>query len=391
MLRGLRFRAVAAILPAFSMSAQNADIPVFNAWKSPTEVIYSQDYGVPFIESFTFPVVKGKPNRTPLFAEVPLAFPPIKDPRPGLGGGTRIRYQGWFDDRHWASYAGPRTITEADGEHIPIEVFKSTDGMKWESAGVWRQPWFAGAAFTPLDDGRFLALVSGPPRQTADGRKAPEHLAHPYFILEEKHGRLVEVAWMEPGLKKPLFTGTQVRGEPSGKFLNYPNFQYAPGGFVRSGSWIIHVWMPTGLICVFEAKTGRLARTAWIRGPFDEDSLTKGRVGWVVAGYQVRPNGNLILAVREEAAIIAAQSPVLSPLGGSPESDQRAIDRYLREATERMKLYPNIEWWDYDPETGELNRESSPEGAPKKLDSIQALVQFRLRYRADGSLQFLKK
>jgi hypothetical protein len=148
--------------------------------------------------------------------------------------------------------------------------------------------------------------------------------------------------------------------------------------------------MSTGLICVFDAKDGHLARTAWIYS-LNRGDLRSGQVGWTVLGYQVEPNGDLLLATREEAAVLAPRKIQVAPLGISESMDNAAIERYLHQTSEALKAYPGVRWWRFDPDTGNLNSASAPEGAPDQIDSTLAMTHFHMRYRADGTMTFTRK
>lgn len=382
MLRRAFSFACLALASAWPGNAQNAGVPVANFWLGPDKQIYSVNRERPVLEF----VVKGKDGKAAL-EETELTLPsPKGDPR--SSGLPHVSYNGWDGSRHWAVYAGPRSTTRQHGDHYPLALYASEDGRKWNLEGTWRQPWFSGASMVPLENGRFLAFVSTPPRETASAGKAPAHLVHPYFILERKGDRLVERDWMEPGLKLPLYKGTWMRGGHLRDALQYPNFNYSPSELHLAGKWIFHVWMSTGLIAVFDARDGHLARTAWIYS-VDETALRSGRVGWAVLGYQVRPDGSLLLATREEAAVIAPREIHMNPLGQTDAMDHDAITRYLRDASEAIKVYPRVRWWTFDPDTGELHQESAPEGVPDRVDSVAAMLGFEhLRYHADGSLSF---
>jgi hypothetical protein len=49
--------------------------------------------------------------------------------------------------------------------------------------------------------------------------------------------------------------------------------------------------------------------------------------------------------------------------------------------------FPEILWWDLDPDSGQFTEEPAPKGAPSKFDSLEAITKFKFRIDINGSVK----
>ena len=182
----------------------------------------------------------------------------------------------------------------------------------------------------------------------------------------------------------------------------------------RVPSHIVFVGRHLGIFLVISSRTGRVERVARLFNDLPEDAMTAPEAyEYGVLGAQPRPDGHLLVAARSGDAVAQSRTwkPDLPPpepvrlsfteaLGKSAEDQgdlleakQDAADSAraseLREA--RLRRFPDLVWWDFNPDTGTFRRERGPEGVLEQFPSTTALRAFRFSFKPDGNLEIEPK
>ena len=73
------------------------------------------------------------------------------------------------------------------------------------------------------------------------------------------------------------------------------------------------------------------------------------------------------------------------------KQDEAALAHAQQAKEARLRAFPELVWWDFDPGTGTFRREPPPVGVPDKFPSLAALSAFRFTFNADGNLDIEPK
>lgn len=183
---------------------------------------------------------------------------------------------------------------------------------------------------------------------------------------------------------------------------------------IRVPGHIVLVGRHLGIFIVISSRTGKVERVARLFNDLPDDAMTAPEAyEFGVLGVQPRPDGHLLIAARSGDAV--AQSRTWKPDLPSPEpvrlsfteafgksaeeqgdlleEKQDTADRArageVREA--RLRRFPDLVWWDFNPDTGIFRRERAPDGVPERFPSTAALRDFRFSFKPDGNLEIEPK
>ncbi len=295
-------------------------------------------------------------------------------------------------------------------------------GTRWELWDTLKGlPYGSVAWLRPLEGGGYLV-----------GGRFPDEEMHrqdPLAIVRENgHGKLIVQETEEIDPNQPAF----LYGRPSDLLPShevYPGVNDQPRWFpnpnafgvyngfdsqtIRVPGHLVFIDLHFGRFLTVNARTGRVERR---NGLFD---LPKDAVmdpmdyEYAILGVQPRPDGHLLIAARGADAVQQSRTwkPDLPPpepvrlsftesFGKSPEEqgeamemkqDQAKLDRAKQAQEARLKAFPDLVWWDFDPDTGAFRQEPPPMGVPDKFPSLAALQAFRFTFKPDGNLEIEPK
>lgn len=291
-------------------------------------------------------------------------------------GTLRLDYK---DQAAWASVRG-----KSDPNHTVL--MRSPDFKSWATHATYRGEHGRAVALYHLDGSRYL-LVAGPGGFRQGDRYSPLAVGtiNPEGYVGLAH--LLDLGLREPLLLPPAKGGVQP-GPPewNRKYasltllqLLYPLIRY-PGGLALVARRPGYIWL-------LDDKSGSVKRLIKLYPGVKEERLGPPQhLDWAILGCQPRPNGHLLLASREEDAVLNAQATyptnkTLQALGDAWQQEQNA-----NQDTANLRRWPRILWWDLNPEDGELQPENPPVNVPGEILDIQIFHAFRFRFQADGNL-----
>jgi hypothetical protein len=260
-----------------------------------------------------------------------------------------------------------------------------------------------------------------------------QHRADPLAIaMRNGHGQLVIHDTEEADLGAPTFVwgnpGKVFSADESQSYTYdrsrwmhnpklYGAFDALMGGFshqIRVPGHIVLVGRHLCIFIVISARTGKVERVARLFSDLPDDAMTTPEAyEFGVLGVQPRPDGHLLIAARSADAVTQSRTwkPDLPPpdpvrltfteaygksaedQGDLLEEKQDAADRAraaeLREA--RLRHFPDLVWWDFNPDTGAFRREQAPEGVLEQFPSTAALRAFAFSFKPDGNLEITPK
>ncbi|HXC17987.1 MAG TPA: hypothetical protein VNV60_11150 [Holophagaceae bacterium] len=260
-----------------------------------------------------------------------------------------------------------------------------------------------------------------------------QHRADPLASATRNgHGRLVIHDTEEADLGAPTFVwgnpeNATSADEAQSYNYNRPRWMHDPklyGAFdallgpfshqIRVPGHIVLVGRHLGIFIVISARTGKVERVARLFNDLPDDAMTTPEAyEFGVLGVQPRPDGHLLIAARSADAVTQSRTwkPDLPPpepvrlsfteafgksaedQGDLLEAKQDAADLArageLREA--RLRRFPDLVWWDLDPDTGAFRRERAPDGVPEQFPSTGALRAFAFSFTPDGNLEIAPK
>lgn len=171
------------------------------------------------------------------------------------------------------------------------------------------------------------------------------------------------------------------------------------GDIIPAGEHLVFVHQPFGHFSVLDLKDFK-SRFVRLFENIKLDSYINGEAGLferAILGVQPRKNGHLLIASRSEEAVLKARAlehafgtaQVTLPPGLDSTQQQKRLReslddpmrKDLQEAAQRdgAARYPEVLWWDLDPQTGRLTREPVPTGAPSELASRAHIQRFTFR------------
>jgi hypothetical protein len=154
-----------------------------------------------------------------------------------------------------------------------------------------------------------------------------------------------------------------------------------------------------GLFFIFSPEDGKLLKKAAIFPEINEEALLeKKSFGPVDLGIApiIEPtkDGKIICATMSKEFVVLAMEvfpePTMYDLGipkaefEKPENIEKLWNLSREIKAKRLKKWPEIVWWEFDPETGKSIKMPTPSGFPDKAE--EGSVNLKWRIRADGTL-----
>lgn len=302
-----------------------------------------------------------------------------------------------------------------------IYIYRNA-GARWDPWGtIAGLPYGSVSWLRPLEGGGYLL-----------GGRFPDsemHRQDPLAIVRSNgHGKLVvhETEDIDPSqpaflygrpsdLLKPQEVLPGVNDQP--RWFPNPKVFRIFSGFgtqtIRVPGHLVFLDLHLGRFLTVDSRTGKVERRVDLYDLPEDAALNSGDFEYAVLGAQPRPDGHILIAARSAEAVqqsrtwkpdLAPQAPIrlsfaesfgksAEDQGDLLEEKQAAADSAraadLREA--RLRQFPDLVWWDFDPDTGAFRQEPSPEGVPAKFPSCAALRAFSFSFKPDGNLEIEPK
>jgi len=241
----------------------------------------------------------------------------------------------------------------------------------------------------PLKNGNYLLVALRPFIEDESG-------AYLFGIFKKNKKNQLE-------LDRPM---TNVLSKPywaKNETLPYGNLTQLGNPYVcKTNTNIIIHYQQVGWFFVFSPEDGRLIRKTKVFPEITEEAiLAKKQFGPVGLGFEPRQDGRMVGATMSREYIVLAMdvfpTPTLSDMGIKPEDMDKSdslmiqVEKLFEVEDKRIKKWPEIVWWDFDPDTGKFTKISTPDGFPKAINSREKMSDFKWRMRADGSLVMLDR
>ncbi len=291
---------------------------------------------------------------------------------------SRSRELRWDQGRLALGWGNVWGLRPAAGGH---PVYRSDHGVNWEWVGLFDGP--LPQRFMPLGEDHLLALAPSPlaAPYELDGEASPFGVFRrgengTYRLRRELP--LVEGGFFEtqrPASKAP---GSEAppSGGPEPKWKRRPGLAAFFFQMVGGASWVA---LPRGGVLV-SLRTGHL----WVLGPegelrhhkavfseyLESDFRRMVALPAVLLGLAPTQEGHLLMVSRSKAGVFEAAERF--PGFHWDAAAQRVTPGDPVAASDRTRLqrfaYPELLWWDFDPETGRLDLlDVPPPGAPDRL------------------------
>ncbi len=286
------------------------------------------------------------------------------------------------DHAVWASVRG-----STKNPHYTY-LYRCIDFKTWEVNATYQAELGRANAIHHLSGKRYF-LVSGP-ECFFMGKKFS-----PYAIGEiNDNGFLRVTELVDLDLKEPLVISVPPKAGdnlPKGEFnpkysallamlITNPLIRY-PGGLALLARRPGYIWL-------FDDQTGALRRSIRLFSGVTEEKLgPPHQLEWAILGCQPRPSGHLLIASRDEGAVLSAMDayPTKKNLKYLDNAAQQKIN--IEQDQANLSRWPTIRWWDVDPATGTITEEQPPLNVPDRIWDLQIFHNFRFRFKPDGNLQ----
>jgi len=285
------------------------------------------------------------------------------------------------DGAAWASVRG-------SGNNSGITyLYRSLDFKTWQINATYRGENGRAFAIHHLDGKHYFL-------RSAISLFSDQDKCSPFAIAEiDDKGFLVLNHLINLDLKEPFTLNTPKMGtnaKAGGKFnprysalmdmiFFHPTIRY-PGGLALVARRAGYIWC-------FDDQSGELKRSIKLFSGVTEEKLgPPQQLEWAILGCQPRPNGHLLVASREEEAVLNAMSayPTQKDLKYLKDDAQQEFN-YEQDAVS-LKRWPRILWWDIDPKTGIISEEQPPQNVPSQIWDLRVFHNFKFRFKPDGNL-----
>ena len=282
------------------------------------------------------------------------------------------------------------TIKEMDSKNTDVaftrHILWRREGEDWVIDAMIEAPRAVFFPIVPLKNGKYLLPATRPIIEDERG-------AYLFGIFTKNKKNQLE-------LEKPL---TDVFSKPhwakTGGQLYSLQDSTKMGLFhvCRTDTKIVVHFPDVGWFFVFSPEDGRYLRKARVFLDVSEDAIRAGKeFGPVGLGFEPRRDGRVVFATMSkeyvELAIEMFPTPTLADMGIKPEDMDKSssltiqLEKLKEVEDKRIKKWPQVLWWEFDPDTGKFDRIPTPEGFPDKLKGRDDAWNFDWRIRADGTL-----
>lgn len=293
-------------------------------------------------------------------------------------GTLRLEFK---DGMAWA------TVRDLTNDSKKTYLYRSHDLKTWQVNATYRGESGRSAGIHHLDGKRYfmvstLSLFSDQDKYS------------PFAIAEiDDQGFLTVKSLVSLDLREPLILSVPpTGGGPKGRGVFNPKYSALQAmtllnPMIRYPGGLAMIAKRSGYIWFFDDQSGELKRSIKLFSGVTEEKLgPPQQLEWAILGCQPRPNGHLLVASREEEAVLNAMSayPTQKNLKYLKDDAQQEFN-YEQDAVS-LKRWPRILWWDIDPKTGLISEEQPPQNVPSQIWDLRVFHNFKFRFKPDGNL-----
>lgn len=281
----------------------------------------------------------------------------------------------------WASVRGSTKNPKA------TYLYRSLDLKTWEINATYLGERGRAWAIYHLDGKRYF-MVSGPSFFSDQNEFSPFAIAD----INDK-GFLILKNLVRLDLKEPIAIPNTLSGvpQPASAIFN-PKYasllsMFITNRMIRYPGGLVLVAKKPGYIWLFDNQSGALKRSIKLFSSVTEEKLGPPyQLNWAILGCQPRANGHLLVASREEDAVLYSMAgfPTQKSLKYINDEAQHKLNR--DQDTASLLHWPRILWWDIDPKTGAVTEEYPPHNVPSQIWDLRVFQDFKFRFKPDGNL-----
>lgn len=304
----------------------------------------------------------------------------------------------------------------------------------------WRTDYFEGAVWTSLrqdkdgkpsvllfksQKGKNPELIAWCPEKLEQGRVNRVHpIGQDRFLLVSsrvfskdkkisflatarvnRDGKLEFMDLLEVDIGEKFFEGI----DPAAPEKDFIKFLYLAGylsKWVRGRDHLAFIQPKVGRIFLVDINSLKTRYVKIFSDHPDADAWTQKMFATehTLLGFQPAGDGHFVLATRTQEAMLKAReaeklSGVASlaiPSTGNPSRDREAVKqaqlnpRRIEQASSAqsvgLMVYPEILWWDLDPESGKVTRRIPNPGIPESITQLDRLKKFKFRLNYQGDI-----
>ena len=219
----------------------------------------------------------------------------------------------------------------------------------------------------------------------------------PFAVGREREGKLEIKELLEIDIGEKFFDGLLPKAD-----LNIFKKLYLTGfltGFVRGKEYLAFANRAVGRLILININNLKTRYIKVFPDHADKDAWGPKlfEIEYALLGIQPTGDGGFILATRSQEAMlksreaekISGANRIQLQTSGNTARDQEILKEKLRDPRRLDQLaaatnvgtiiYPEILWWNLDPETGKLARIVPNSGVPESIPQIERLRDFRFR------------
>lgn len=263
-------------------------------------------------------------------------------------------------------------------------LYASWDGRFWTPLASWHDPSdrSKGQKCVPwkafqLEDDRFLLFGRFQPRE----QEAPCPLA---IARIDESKRLIIQDYLNDrlGFKDPFFVKDGTHYKKNKKYFSFLQNLIWGSNVIETENHIIFPSLHDGFLLMFDRMGRFKGKYALFEEGSEGNSNTSTHVSIFLSLAPLRDGRILIASPTREAIEKAAKEFKYSFHASkfwSPENEKAMADA--------VRVYPNFQWWTFDPDQGTFRPQPPPEGVPTRFAGLAEMVNFAFRPRLDDSLE----
>lgn len=285
---------------------------------------------------------------------------------------------------------GHRFATVANG--VAFTYARTKDGWAlfeghkfqgWSSLGTIADPQLMVADIRPLTENRLLVARVAVPFVSSD--KA----SFLGIFKKDAAGVFRFESCVDDGLS--LFDTKLRARNPKGPAVNWvaPEKQvvyvdFASIRFVDASDAILLVLPKSGWVLAFNAENGRTLGASRLFPSMDSREHREKVKEVAILGWRPTSDGRLLLASRSEDAVLHARD-IFQDVGRLNGLDSDAYSKAMESYFVRsLEAFPDIWWWEFDPQSRHFTRTTAPQSVPSRLDRPATLRTFGFWMDARG-------